>query len=113
MNKCDINVILAYLKGTPEESWCTEVVRTKEGQQNCLLGHLFEMGKDKKESNQIIDYFEAAWANTFMFYPVNDGKHPNYQQETPKQRIIAYIQDLVSGKEKTIMQLWDEMCEET
>lgn len=96
-----LDEIISYLENTSEESWCTDVVKTKDD-KNCLLGHLFDFG-----GNELCSWFEEI-ATTYMFYPVNDGENPNYQQPTPKQRCIAYIKDLKSGKAKTVYQLMDE-----
>ena len=96
-----------YLKSTHEDSWCTDVVRTKEG-GNCLFGHLFEYAGNDEEGNRLWDFFEAAISTTYMIYPVNDGKNPKYQQPTPKQRCIAYLQAVLDGEEKTTEQLIEE-----
>jgi hypothetical protein len=96
-----LNDIINYLETTKEDSWCTDVVKTKDG-KNCLFGHLFDLG-----GSELMDWFERI-ATTYMLYPVNDGLHPKYQQSTPKERCIAYIKDLQSGKEKTTYQLMEE-----
>jgi len=99
-----LDVIITYLESTTEESWCMDVVKTKDG-KSCLFGHLFDLG-----GGELFDWFENI-ANTFMVYPVNDGKNENYQQPTPKQRCVAYLKDLQSGKAKTTYQLVDEEYE--
>lgn len=103
--KIDLQKILQYLEGTTEESWCTDVVKTTEG-KNCFFGHLFDFGGPELYSS-----FENI-ATEYMIYPVNDGKCEMYQQSTPKQRCIAYLKDLISGKQKTTWQLMDEGMEE-
>lgn len=99
-----LDAIILYMENTSEESWCTDVVKTKDG-KNCLFGHLFDLGGVK-----LFNWFENI-ATTYMVYPVNDGENPNYQQPTPKQRCIAYLKDLQSGKAKTTYQLMDEYDE--
>ena len=99
-----LDVIIPYMENTTEESWCTDVVKTKDG-KNCLFGHLFDLG-----GGELFDWFENI-ATTYMVYPVNDGKNENYQQPTPKQRCVAYLKDLQSGKAKTTYQLMDEEYE--
>ncbi len=96
-----LDTIIEYLDKTTEESWCTDVVKTKDG-RNCLFGHLFDLG-----GSDLFNWFENI-ATTYMVYPVNDGEHENYQQPTPKQRCIAYLKDLRIGKEKTTYQLMEE-----
>jgi len=99
-----LDVIIPYMENTTEESWCTDIVKTKDG-KNCLFGHLFDLGGGK-----LYDWFENI-ATTYMVFPVNDGENPNYQQPTPKQRCVAYLKDLQSGKAKTTYQLMDEEYE--
>ena len=99
-----LDVIIPYMENTTEESWCENVVKTKDG-KNCLFGHLFDLG-----GGELFDWFENI-ATTYMVYPVNDGKNENYQQPTPKQRCVAYLKDLQSGKAKTTYQLMDEEYE--
>jgi hypothetical protein len=98
-----IQQIIDHLESTSEDSWCVDVVRTNEN-KNCFFGHLFAMGKDERHSNFIWSCFEEAWATTYMIYPVNDGEHPDYQQPTPKQRVIEYLKNLRDGKEMTTYQ---------
>lgn len=99
-----LDVIIPYMENTTEESWCEDVVKTKDG-KNCLFGHLFDLG-----GRELFDWFENI-ATTYMVYPVNDGENENYQQPTPKQRCVAYLKDLQSGKAKTTYQLMDEEFE--
>lgn len=98
--------IIELLEITTEESWCTDVVKTSSG-QSCLFGHLFDIG-----GTRLMDDFENI-ANTYMVYPVNDGLSPKYIQETPKQRVLAYLRDIRDGKEKTTYELLDEYMELT
>ena len=100
-----LDEVIQYLEQTPEDSWCTDVVRTEVG-KNCVYGHLHAFG-----GNPLCDIFEEAIATTYMLYPVNDGEHPDYKQPTPKQRILAYIRDLKSGKQKTTQVLMKEEFE--
>lgn len=52
--------------------------------------------------------FEIKIANEYMFFSVNDWENPKYQQETPKERCIEYLKDILNWKEKTIVELIDE-----
>jgi hypothetical protein len=99
--KQDIETIINYLESTTDESWCLDVVKTKEG-RNCFFGHIFDFG-----GGELWDWFENRWATTYMIYPVNDGGHPNYKQPTAKERIIAYLKDLRDGKELTTYEVMD------
>lgn len=107
----DLDKIIEYLETTTEDSWCTDVLRTKDG-RNCLLGHLHDYGGgDAGFGSYVCDMFEEVFATTFMFFSINDGEHPNYPQETPKQRIVAYLKNMRDGKEKTTQDHWKEYDE--
>lgn len=101
-NREMIESALKYITRTKEDSWCKDVVKTKDG-KSCIIGHVFDMG-----GNKAMDWFESSVATSYMIYPVNDGTHPDYPQPTPKERCIAYLEDVLSGKQKTSAQLWDE-----
>lgn len=96
-NPLSLDRIIKYLENTKPESWCEDVVKTKDG-KNCVKGHIFDMG-----GNFFMDTFESLYATDFMIYPVNDGKNENYQQPTPKERVIAYLKNMKEGKEKTTL----------
>ncbi|EXE15547.1 hypothetical protein J559_0679 [Acinetobacter sp. 983759] len=44
---------------------------------------------------------------------MNDGNDPDYQQASPKQRSIAFLKNLLEGKELTTMQALDKWLAET
>ena len=112
--KLTIESLITYLEATQESDWIVDRVRTKDG-KGCVMSHIFDWGGgDEKDDNgwtkgsQAWDWFEEIWATTYMIYPVNDKQHSKYQQDTPKQRCIAYLKDLRDGKEKNTQQLWEE-----
>ena len=92
--------ILEHLKTTSEDSWCVEVCANKDLTKWCLKYHLNAMSKEGR-----IDYlyfFEECIATQRMYYPVNDGENPKYQQPTPKQRCIAYIEAIIDWSERSL-----------
>jgi hypothetical protein len=97
--------LLVYLENTSEDSWLVNRCRVTEAgvTRNCLRGHLLDFGGLGYE-----DIFHECIATEYMYYAVNDGTDPRYPQTTPKQRCIAYLQDLLSGKEKTTAALMEE-----
>lgn len=109
----DLGKIIQYLENTKAEEWCVDVVRTKGNTQNCLLGHLHNYGGgDEGKGGFVCGMFEEFYATTYMFYRINDGEHPKYQQETAKDRIIAYLKDLKSGDELSTGQLFEQEMRE-
>lgn len=106
--KENLQMVINHCKATPDDSWCEDVVRTKDG-KNCLMGHVFAMGRNDKEGNDWWNWFENAVATTFMVYPVNDGTNPKYPQKSAKERCIAYMEDLLAGREKTTADYFREL----
>lgn len=102
-----ITEIINYMKKTPENSWCTNVVRSKDWKSNCFFGHLHAMCSNDEEATFNWDMFEEQWATTYMIYPVNDWENPKYQQATPKQRVLAYLKALKNWEEKTTYELME------
>lgn len=108
----DLAAFIDYLEATREDEWCVDVVRTKDKKQNCVFGHLVNWvwGPGYLGNvTQAWDQFEAQWATTYMLYPVNDGEHPDYQQKTPKRRVVAYLTDLLHGDTPSTPKLMEEV----
>lgn len=100
---------ITYLEATSPDEWCEDVVRSKDGSQNCALGHVFEWGRARgdgsdRAGSRAWDWFEGAWSTSYAVYPVNDGTNPDYPQPTPKERIIAYCRALLDGTELSTME---------
>lgn len=112
----DLRPFIEYLKKTDDCEWQLDKVRNTENTTNCVMGHLVNWyyGKDFEGNiSPAWDMFEEMWATTYMIYPVNDGNTPawmnfRYEQSTAKDRIIAYLEALMDGREKTTVQLMDE-----
>lgn len=102
-----IHDVVEYLQNTEECSWNVDTVRSEDYSKNCLFGHLFNMGVDEKHSNYIWNWFEESVSTTYVIYSINDGKNPKYQQETPKQRVLAYIDAIIKGDEMTTYESMD------
>lgn len=94
----NLDGVIAHIEATPEDSWRVDTVRSADGSTNCFFGHLFNMGANDDEGSALWDAFESRWATTYRLYPINDGKNPSYAQETPKQRVLAFLNDLRDGK---------------
>ena len=118
-NNLSIESLIDYLEQIPDDLWLVDRVR-KDG-RNCVTGHIFNYGggddnKDEYGTNGgtlARDWFENTWATTYMIYVINDGETPtwmneNYDQPTPKARVLAYIKNLRDGKEKNTRQLMEE-----
>lgn len=111
--KAMLRDFIPYLEQTADEDWCIDVVRTKDNKANCLFGHLSNFCGHSEHQNVMTDFdwFESRISTTYVIYAINDGNSNQYRQATPKQRCIAYLRDLLTGKELTVhfaMQKWIE-----
>lgn len=102
-DKEKLQEVISYLEATTDEQWCMDRVRTKDQKKNCLMGHVFAMGKDDADSNKWLNWFEYI-ATEYMYYTINDGKEARYPQATPRLRCIAYLKAILNGKEKSTME---------
>lgn len=115
----DLSLLRDYMASTPVDSWNQETVRSSDGSKNCFFGHLFQHGEDlvlaaggtaeraQKFANWLWEMFEDLWATTYVIYPVNDGTNPKYQQETPRDRCVAYLDALIEKREMTTHESMD------
>jgi hypothetical protein len=76
----------------PEEEWCTGAI-SYEG-KHCAYGHCGYMHTHTDESSALRGLFQKLERFTFVT-EVNDCKEAPYLQETPKQRILAALRDIV------------------
>lgn len=115
----DLRPFITYLESTPDNSWQIDVVRSADGTCNCMFGHLYQFTTDhqlaageslkaaERFASHVWDAFESSWATTYKVYPVNDGTDADYQQPTPKARVIALLKALADGTQLTTMQIME------
>lgn len=98
--KHDIDYFIKFYEEIPEDEWTTGVYHTKDGKKHCALGHCDTYTDSPVSSRKAFDLNQITTGVHRPFVPfVNDGHDPRYKQETPKQRILAYLNDI---KEKKI-----------
>jgi len=108
---------IPYLESKPEDEWIDVIFANKDASRRCVIFHFLGfVGQDYPDSklcSQNLDWYEA---NVCFIQQagcmVNDGNHPDYQQETPKQRSVAYLKNLFAGKELTPMEMLDKFMSE-
>lgn len=104
-----IHKFIEHCENTDPEDWMEGVCRSTDQTKNCLLGQIYKLFNDDTElSNEYVDFFEYHYATTYMFFPVNDGENPDYQQSNARDRCIAYLRDLRDGKAKTTLDYMKE-----
>lgn len=104
----DLGGFIDYCEATKPSDWYLHKVRNKDNTKNCLYGHLVNWyyGKDYTGSiSPIWDAFEEV-GSTYYVFDINDGTNPNYPQKTARERCIAYLKNIQSGKE---LWTWEAM----
>ena len=83
----DIDYFIKKFEAIPEENWICGIYG--KGYAHCTVGHCYD-GRSYIENPQVEPLFSI-----FGKYPfaINDGYDKNYQQPTPKQRILAALYD--------------------
>lgn len=97
-----IEELISYYESIPDENWMTGFYYSTERQTCCALGHL----------NFHINGGEHIWNNFAKIIPnyfinnkvnlasVNDKICKDYQQTTPKQRVIAFLNDKIKERDE-------------
>lgn len=109
MTNYDIDYFLAKFEAIPDRQWTRSQYADGWG-GFCALGHCGErvITSTDGSMNSAILYTEEADALKKLFsdslgiycgpHYVNDGKIEKYQQETPKQRILAALRDIKAAQ---------------
>lgn len=93
----DIDYFIRKFEAIPEEKWCTN--QFHNGNQSCALGHCgLNNGGDWTDEASVLWYTILPDGVT----KINDGDHSEYAQDTPKQRILAALQDAKKNYTKKV-----------
>ncbi len=85
----NVDYFLAKFSNTREDKWCTGSFR--DGDKACAFGWCgcgYGVLGNNREATQLMCLLNGGVAS------INDGDHPQYQQPTPKQRILAALYDI-------------------
>lgn len=99
----DAQYFIDKFEAIPEELWFGggKYSDPDKPECKCAFGHLgFEdntVNSNTNESAALRDLFFAGVHITHITH-INDGKNPEYQQDTPKQRILAALRDVQKGQ---------------
>lgn len=84
----DVNYFIKKFEAIPEEMWTTGEFDRGDGCK-CALGHCgvnhFQGTDEGKALHYLLNYYADE---------INDGASERYQQDTPKQRILAALNDV-------------------
>lgn len=87
--KYDVDYFINKFEAIPEEEWGTGTYNNLEGQK-CAYGHCG--APYNTEETEALDKIRGP--GNWAIATINDGKCPLYNQDTPKQRILAALNDL-------------------
>ena len=88
-----IKEIIEYLESIPEDRWCVGEYSSGSG-KCCAAGHLF------RKSGSLYEAADALMLTEFRdrrITSINDGLDADYQQPTPKARVMAFFRDVESS----------------
>lgn len=110
----DIDFFIKFYEEIPEEKWCVGQFENNNG-QSCAIGLLGVRQQGGLFNYIKTELFESfckvvpSEQNIFMngLYPncvssVNNGLISRYQQKTPKERVLAYLNDIKNKQHETI-----------
>jgi hypothetical protein len=93
-----VDYFIAKFEAIPNEKWTTGLYVDRWGQASCALGHC---GVRAHEVDIAVPQEAIQLRNLFERHPrclsvtdVNDRNDPNFQQETPKARILAALREI-------------------
>ena len=141
--KYTIDYFINKFEAIPEDEFCVGHFKSEDGRR-CFLGHTMstemiykvlsaggddtgctnyqfteyelkhKMAETKALCVLIADGRKDKGAGSHRAILINNGKHPDYQQPTPKQRVLAALRDLKSKqvKERIVYVTVDEKVRE-
>lgn len=95
-----VDYFIRKFEAIPEERWITHCLVNHENTKRCALGHCcpdysgryFNNGRGQTEESEAL--IKLFGRNHLSIGGVNDGNSYNYQQDTPKQRILSALKDI-------------------
>ena len=101
----EVVTLIVHFSPIPEDKWCVGTRDNGQGQR-CAHGHCYKSNESMKEANQMekflwrlsrkhLGYFGIALINNFQsnLYIKGDYFNHGYNQDTPKQRVLAFLND--------------------
>lgn len=97
MIKYDVDFFIDFFTAIPEDRWCT--LWFTDGDKHCAAGHVifFKNYPNNTESYKIFEVLYNLFDSNGMYQNItgiSDGIDINYQQSTPKQRILAALRNI-------------------
>lgn len=86
----DVDYFIEKFKAIPEELWCVGSYSIRE--QHCALGYCGEQAGSRTEEGKSLSIITENAVSS-----INDNLDNRYRQSTPKQRILAALEDIKKG----------------
>lgn len=102
-------VIRVCESSDPDSWWEGPTFRSPCGTKHCVLSHVAEqLGMD------VMEQFECTWSTSYVIGgAVNDKATDKYPQSHPKGRVLAYLHNLRTGKELSVIESMDAQLAQT
>lgn len=96
-----------FFGAIPGKDWCSGNLVDGQGRK-CAYGHLTPELSMEEINPELENEFNKLGIENGIdnFAAINNGKNPNYQQPTEKQRILAALRDI---RNKEVVE--NEVCE--
>jgi hypothetical protein len=95
--KYDVDYFIKKFEAIPEVNWTTGVFNDGCG-RFCALGHCGEtFGRTSQEAFALRDLLDFELNESIT--RINDGNCPEYDQPTPRARILAALRDIKAKQE--------------
>jgi hypothetical protein len=94
-----LDEVIEMIRGTYDDTWWEgPTFRSPCGTKHCVLSHIAEhMGMDAMER------FEDTWSTSYRIgADVNDQQSERYPQLHPKERVLAFLDNLRTGVEDDV-----------
>lgn len=90
-NKYTVDYFINKFTNIPDNKWFIgALTNPKDKDSHCAMGHCI-YGSSYSEFNYLCHLFDIGG---LYVAPINDGKNPEYKQNTPKARILAALEDI-------------------
>lgn len=110
----NVNYFIKKFEAIPDEKWTCGVIYNRERDAHCVNGHCGLKSYDKPTDESValrkifsqlkatpvedgfLTFLQIAYGENFSLLAlnINDGYAQEYQQPTPKQRILAALYDI-------------------
>ncbi len=110
----DLHYFINKYEAIPEAMWCVRHRMNAQGQRcahgHCYIGNpdaIFTVNEEEEALNKLSEKY-ASITGGYGFAVINNGAHKNYQQPSPKQRVLAAFYDM-REEEKQREKIADEI----